>query len=692
MHIEEQLQKAVGQFDWPTVKGHLEAVDPLTLRSWAANFLDVILRDGYLILRRPDEKAMKKRDSFLAELRRFLHDRQIADLLDERSDQFTSSANSEMAFQEILASFRKDLLAHISPEELAWASIRSVEAAEQEMVTRIKAGLSNIKHMVDPMTVRLPVDSDGTPARPDGVLKVLQSTLTATLKMLAYTNRWFDRDGILVLPTPVPTTEKHENIARGSIFLATVWKLVERSDGRCRYFNGLVTRQQIEFQELDSPEKNLHTGDAVCFEFNNDLEVELHAAGERLQRMLFNFFVNLYKDPEIVSKVVLAPPIPPATQAYVSVEEAHGVLSLSHLLFKPVVEITTTFAELTLSEWIRGYAVVQKLARGYSQSLKGAEEPVLVEEADIIKALTEHGLPEDKARVFFRHATFGKGSDDVFDAPFVRCQDGRFCFIIGAAAHLNPTFVVISQLSSLRCNMSWKGKPFEANTIELFQTHGIEATAIHRRMDGEEIEIDCVAIWDNILFVIECKNYFMPSDNPQSEFWFLQDQVAAASQVMRKVRAIEAYPEMVGDALGKKVTWSRIVPIVLNGSPFSLPGPIQDVYFYDSSALHRFFEEGYIAYSVDGGGNVAPRPISESTKQLWSGARPSAQDFLQQLEKPVQVVQAIRLFDRVVRAAPLSRHLFVQTRVIERLPSTIADMAAQIGMTEAELLNSLGAN
>ena len=691
MHIEEQMQKAVGRFDWPTVEARLKAVEPAELRGWAENLLDVILRDGYLIVRRPDTGQKAQRDAFLERLRSFLHDRGMADLLDERANEFSSLAHTEEAYQEVLASSRTDLLAHLSPEELAWAAIRAVDTGTREMEALIKSSFVDIKHMVDPVTAKLPVDADGVPASPDGVLNMLQGTLTATLKMLAYANNWFDRHEILVLPTPVTTTGEHQKIAGGNIYLATIWSQVERSDGRCRYFDGAVTREEVEFQNAEAPEEGPHRGDAVRFTFENKLEIELHIAGERLRRMFFGFFVSLDRDPVLAAKVVATPPVPPAPQGYVSVEEAHGALALSHLVFKSVFEIKTLFAGLTLLEWLRGYAVVQKLAREHLRGPQPADGVVRVEEGEVIKALTDHGLPEDRARVFFRHATFGKGADDVFDAPFARCRDGRFCFIVAIAAYLNPAFVVLSQLSSLRCDMAWKGEPFEANTLKLFRTHGVEATSIHRQIEGKELEIDCVALWDDILFVCEDKNYFLPGDNPQREFWFLRDQAAAARQVMKKVRAIQAHPEIVSEALGKMVTWKCIVPVVLNGSPFSLPGPIKCVHFYDSSALHRFFEDGFVSYSVDQGGADAPRPIPACTTRLWAGSRSCAEDLLRQMERPEQVVHALEFFRRARRVAPMSRRLYIDTIVVERLPSSTESLAKAIGMEEEDLMNNVRA-
>jgi hypothetical protein len=682
MNIEKQMQKAVGRFDWPAVEARLKAIEPIELRDWAENFLNVILRDGYLILRRPNAGHKEHRDTFIARLRSFLQDGGMQDLINDRADAFSSLTHTETAYQEVLASLQNGLRPRLTLEQFVWASIRAAETGSREMEAQIKSNLP--QHLDDPVVAKFRVDSDGVPANPDSLLNALQGTLTATLKMLAYANSWFNHQGILVLPMPVPTSKEHQNIAEANVYLAAAWSQIERSDGRCRYFGGAVTREEIDFQSVKGP----HHGEAIRFSFANGREIELHVAGERLRRMFFGFFVDLELDKRLEIKVVAMPPVPPSPHAFVSPWEAHGAIALSHVFFKAVTEITTLFAGLTLLEWLRGYAVVQKLARERLDSPQPAEGIVMIEEEVVTMALIDHGLPEDKARVFFRHVTFGKGSDDVFDAPFVRCQDGRSCFIVGAAAHLNPAFVVLSQLSSLRCDMAWKGKPFEANTLRLFCDHGVDAVRIYRRINGAEVEIDSVALWDDILFVCENKNYFLPSDNPQSEFWFLQDQAAAARQVRTKVRVIETHPEIVSEALGKKVTWKRIVPVVLNGAPFSLPGPIQGVYFYDASALHRFFEEGQISYTSFQGVGEVPRVIPKTVTRLWSGPRASADDLVRQMEQPEQVIRIAREFSRVRRRFPISEQLYVATVIPDRKTPTIESIAGMSGIEEAQLDNN----
>ena len=686
MHIEPELQKAVGRFDWQTVETWLLAVEPAEVPNTAKNLVDVVLRDGYLILRRKDTGLAERRDNFLQQLTAFLRDCGLEELVHRREEKLSSVRHTEEAYQTVLTSLHTDLLVHISTDEFVWAAIRAAESAVREMVATVKRTLHGLDHFVDPVTAKLPVDADGVLANPDAVLNMIQGTLTGTLKMLGYGNGWFGRLGELIVPDPVATTGRHLQIASGSAYLAVAWNQIERSDGRCRYFDGKVTRGKIEIQNAKDPKEGPHRANAVSFSFDNKGEVELHVAGERLRRMCFSFFVSLDRDQDLVARVVAAPPIPPAPGGYVSVEEAFGALTLSHIFFRSVFDITTSFGGLSLLEWLRGYAVIQKLAR---QHFYGPEPPngiVLVDRDSIIIALTEHGLPTEKAHEFFRLTSFGRVTDDLFDAPFVQCRDGQYCFIVGVAAQLNPTFVVLSQLSSLQCNMGWKGVPFEADTLELFRTHGIDSATIHRNIDGKEVEIDCVAIWDDTLFVCENKNYFLPRDNPQNEFWFLQDQVDAARQVLEKVAAIEAHPEVIGEALGKRVAWQRVVPVVLNGAPFSLPGPIQGVHFYDASALHRFFEDGFIGYSVDRG-KIPRQPIAEGRTDLWAGASPVASDLVKQMERPEQVMRLSREYRRVQIAFPISRQLHVSTMTLDRVAATVGTVAESMGIKEDQLID-----
>ena len=682
MHIEEAMQKAVNRLDWAAVNKRLITVAPEDLEDWVANFLNVILRDGYLILRRPDVKKRARRDSFVNELRSFLTAHGLKELIDERDDEFSGQSHIEIAYHEILNTFDEKVLINLSPTEMVWAALRFADKYFRDARTRMFASPPDPNQIFDPVTAKLPVDQDGTLAHPDDVLNAIQGTLTSTLKMLSYSNGWFQDDGTLILPTIVPTTEEHSRIAGGTAYLAAIWRRLELSEGAYRYFGGTVVREEAQLQEQDG---TIRTGDTIKIEFSKAREIELRIAGERLRRMIFNFEVELQRDPRAHASVVDTLPLPAAPEAYVSFEEAHAALTLSHMIFRSVFDITRDLAGLTLAQWLRGYSVIRKLASAHLAAEATTEGVTIVQESDILSSLVSHGLPEDKAKIFFDHICFKQDSSDVFDAPLLRCEGDRLCFVVVGAAFLHIPFTIMSQLSSLGCNMTWKGNPFEESVVKLFRDHGVAASGIRRTIDGSQIQIDCVALWDDVLFVIEDKNYSLPGDNAQQEYWFLHDQADAASQVQRKVEAVEAHPELVWDALGDRVTWKRIVPIVLNGTLFSLTGDIDGVHFFDSSALRRFLEDGFLTLSAERGGGDGPTPIRPGLTRLWSGERPNAEDLIRQLERPAQVVQAAHFWGRRWQAMPLSDRLSFATILVERIPTTPELLARSIGIEEADL-------
>jgi hypothetical protein len=104
-----------------------------------------------------------------------------------------------------------------------------------------------------------------------------------------------------------------------------------------------------------------------------------------------------------------------------------------------------------------------------------------------------------------------------------------------------------------------------------------------------------------------------------------------------------------------------------------------------------FFEEGFVAYTVDQGGSDAPRPIPESVTRLWTGARPCADDLVRQMERPEQVMRVISLYGRIGRAFPISQKLDVAAIVVRRLASTTESLAQDLGMEEEALKASIGA-
>ncbi len=433
------------------------------------------------------------------------------------------------------------------------------------------------------------------------------------------------------------------------------------------------------------------SGSTDVIEFDCDVsdEIPLQIAGERLRRMVYGFAADLHRQGAIRSKINQSPPVAVAPQEFVSIDEVLGLLTASHLLCVDVIGHTATYGGLSIVEWIRGYAVLQKMTRFGLLGDTRRCGVTLARPEEALQALVVHGLSRASADVFLGHATFGKSSSDVFDAPLVKCRDGMYCVLAGGIAQASLALVVFSQLATLGAGLSFKGRALEKEILDLMNSNGIAAANVNRKIGSQEIEIDCVFVWDRVLFVIEAKNYFLPADNPQAEYWFVHQQADAERQVLRKCAAIKSNPDLVRDALPSASEWSEVVPIVLNGLPYSVGGPSKSgVFFYDLSSLRRFFEQGYVSCALERGDGAPLRPLSVSVVPLWRD-KPSAKDLRQQLRRPLQV-EVLRAGYRALRwEVSISSATALRTVVIERVTETYRSLAEAFGASESDLIKDV---
>ncbi len=146
------------------------------------------------------------------------------------------------------------------------------------------------------------------------------------------------------------------------------------------------------------------------------------------------------------------------------------------------------------------------------------------------------------------------------------------------------------------------------------------------------MEVDCLALWDGVLFVIECKNYALPSESVRNQFSFFQNQREASEQLSRTVSLVEAHPDIVRDAFQYAVAWERVVPLVINGFPFCFPGEMNGIYYSDRLSLRRFFADGQVYLHQPGRTRLPDAPAAGDDIRLWSD-EPGMEDFLRFLDE-----------------------------------------------------------
>jgi hypothetical protein len=208
-----------------------------------------------------------------------------------------------------------------------------------------------------------------------------------------------------------------------------------------------------------------------------------------------------------------------------------------------------------------------------------------------LDVLAEAGLKSSSSELFIELCSFNRKSRDLHDCPIIPVGNDDLCLLPFPANTQCVTRLVLSQLSKLGIRFDDKGTVLEDRLNRLLSSHSIQCGDFHRT-GRNELEIDQIAIWEDTLFVFECKFYSLPSENARHQFDFCTYQVDAAEQLLKKVKAIENDRSIVERALGvgSDAEWSDIVPVVLNGMPFSLPGMVNGVYYMDYASLERFFE------------------------------------------------------------------------------------------------------
>lgn len=662
-NVSKDLKKAVASFDWPKVSSYLQELPPEVRNNEIQLLLDIVFRDGYLILRRPDETKEVLRDRFITDFICFAASHLPDSLVMFYKSRADQARLTETAYREILASLRSGVLSQVSSEDFLWIVIRECEMHGRSLHASLASSRIG-DEAIDLVAGTVSIASVNGEVNPDRFSDSMMRTLTATIKMLAYEEGWFAGDGAVEIPSASRTDQLHRNIGQANYYFAEAWNQLERSDGRCRYFGGSVIEVDRTAQINETKPEKL-----ICFEFQDGGEINFHIAGERLKHLFNHIMIEMLKTRPVIKTADLLDSTNLPPEQYVSFAEAHAALSLSNLFYKWIGDVEEEYGGLTICEWLRGYSILSNLGITQLESSPGGV-CVCYNERFLEHVLFKGGLSPEKSSKFIKHVTFGRDTSDVFDAPLLRCRDGLFYLVAGAVFASHLALVILSRLSSLRCELAWKGSTLEQDIIDLFRSQGLPASSIKRKVNGEECEIDCVAMWDDILFVFECKNYSLPNDNAQAEYWFEIAQENAAKQAKSKAEALYECPNVVAEALKVSPTWTRIVPVVLNGAPYSMVESIDGVFIYDGSALHRFFEMPFIGLMLNG------EPVADKTVTFWAGDHPKPRDLLEQLSNPAQVAFLQPYFYRRELAFRISERFFVKTITIERRPTDF-DLSAK---------------
>ena len=606
------IAKSAKAREWQNLIAEFDKLPNSEQTSVLGKVSELIFVEGLLVVRFPDEDAEKRRNAFKGWLAT-----KSSSLLDK-----TGQVNIErgIAQSEAVESLFRDAYKRCcdladgqDPVSLVWASIR---LAHQEYLKWWSQAMSaaQANPIGDRISEKLSTAPDGFAATFTDIAFKIDAVLQRELRFFGVENDWM-KD---TLKIPGHMKEAPLRIAQNRRDALAILDRVEDTDNRSRLFGGGVVSLIVDLPEVKG---KLTTG-----AFPVDWQIALTVAGERLQRrinQLHDRFRNERSDT--------------ISQAS-SLEDLSKSEELEHFVFneltgKPVEADGEAFVMLTAWEWIRGYSVLRFLAQQYLHDAENPSDPIRISRTGILDVLVDAGFKPPSSERFVQLCSFNQKSVDLHDCPIIQVGNDDLCLLPFPANTQSVTRLVLSQLSKLGIRFDDKGTVLENRLNRLLSLHGVRC-APNPSNGRDAPEIDQLALWEDKLFVFECKFYSLPSENARHQFDFCTYQVDAADQLLKKVKAIESDRSIVERALGvgSDAEWSEIVPVVLNGMPFSLPGRVNGVYYADYSSVERFFESGKLNALKADSKETPDFSDSDEPIDLWAGGKPTVSDLMCMLE------------------------------------------------------------
>jgi len=628
---EETIKEALNSLSWDDLSDHLSNIQLTS--DQVDKLLGLVKRSEALIQKRNAPNKEKKRDKLLECLAVVLEEKAHVEAATRVRSYATMFRIVDGCYQGILDLLKKCDAADFAPEKRVSALLAR---SGREYVNLIKNCLSAADQGVMEYGTRTLKNDEGQNFSIEAIHEGLVDALGSTIGMEAYINQWFDDKGTIVLPS-LPSTTDQDNYIIGSVqLLALSWRNWQRAERRHRYLDG-VLKEHTEGLGPDYFDK----GVARLLECSpsNDLEKYDFIANARLDERLKQLLINLSFNRKVEQKVVgIESSAHLLPEQAVSVSEIHGAVALSQLLSSDINSDYDEFAGLRLVEWIRGYAVLQCI----SETSRNLDSPdslsIRFDETELVCLMQRLGLAGNKACLFIEWATFRRESRDLFDQPLLRLQDGSLVLVGLAAEHSSLPRSVLSTLAMLKVNLDGRGKNFERYIIGFLKKHGLDAKGIRCKRAGEEYDYDVAFVWGDYLFLLECKSRSLSGNDPIGAYYFSLGVNSVLNQVNRLADGLCKHPDILEEYMPEAVG-KQVVFCVMNSLPYSIIGGIDGIYFTDESSFGRFFIEPQFGERKvgrkEGFGGIEPGNVFTS---LWRDPKPTPEDLLRHLEKPIQVI------------------------------------------------------
>ena len=665
------LDQLVADLNWADCARKVNVADPAEL----AHIVELFDRCDHLVQRFPNTGLRKKRDKFVKALFGALESAGAADEVARLEVRLGEGALFERCFHELIKTLPKTAAGRLPPDRHAWALIDRFARQNDHIEAQLLRTMAKEKRVFDPFAFMAESD-DGTFYRPDVILSRLSDVTASSLTMLAITNGWISDAGLVVIPARSNTPSEEDIYAAGiTEVLGNSFDGIGYLAERWRFWGDSVTEGEVTAVGLDGATKTIK---AVSYlpRFQ-PIELYDHIATERLNRFIIQNLEELNFEGNVDKRVgKVGETVAQAPEQYVSKDEAFAAVGLCSLLNFNILDDSATYGGLRLTEWLRGYAWLR------ARAPKDGGRVERISEKDATDELLNVSLTREAATAFLRHASLHKGRSDLFDTPLIRTQDDAFLYHPGVMKSANLPRIVLSRLSSLQVAIAQKGLAFELATLKVFTDAGLPAKSFSFKRDGETYQYDAAFVWDDVLFVLECKSYSIPMLRPMQLFWFVTKMTDAVEQVQRLGKAAEAYPDEIRTHLGKKATWKSVVTCVVNSLPWSMGKLDGGTFILDFSGIGRFFQERTLSVKVPAHIGNAKVLVRHHVKELWPESGPTATHFLDAMDTPWQVKSIASSFKAEPAQFPLSETLMFHGGFLKRSAPDIAREFGVLGVPD----------
>lgn len=620
-----ELEKAIGRLDAATVAGFVQPSGSRTVEG----VVDALWKSESLLNKHGAKKNWPERrkvfvDSVSGTLASLDADAAVSlQLLPDVLNTIDSN------FAKILEQTRKTAGAALPP----LTQVAAATSFACQMLEMLEQGAQQDMGEGPEFRVKSNFSIGGRVVNPDTELFGALKAMGSTVLLLAYQHDWLNTAGEVVLPGELdhPSTDEIEAV-QSVLSFAAAWHSWERAQVRTRF-----AHQSFNYVSPPFP-SNVPAGLTSILDVEPNHEVELvdFIANSRLlnrtNQQYFEMLAKLPRDPE----PSLDKHTPLAPTAFVSFEEKHGLYTLYEYYSYDVQSDPKRYAGLTLMEWLRGYAILRRLAAELVPASSDHPCPQLAE-AEIVAYLTRGGLSDAAARTFLGHCCLTSRRSDIYDHPFIRVGKDRYLFIAPSQRNGILGAIIVSAINGVGATVKRKGTEFEKRLRKEVQGAGRTVAHFTKSRDDEEYDYDALVVWGNFCFLFECKNHTLSNGVIQLAYHAQQESINHARQVRRLVDGLLKYPDMLDDHL-PEARGKLLVPCVVNNLQYSVPDGIDGVFFADLSMIKRFFEIPVIGQIETRLGQESVRMPEGEITRLWTGDAPTPLEFLRHLRCPVQFI------------------------------------------------------